>query len=97
LADVLSLSVPRTDDDPLAAVVPPVDVPVVGAKGIALTGDSSPSHIELVHAALAARLPIPGALIAIPETESANLTTGSEVSDFIEGRLKAWNESKPKS
>lgn len=87
LADVLTLTQPRTDD-PLQGVSVPV------ASG-ANPGEDKPSHLQQVHAELVARLPVPdeqGGTHHVPP----RLTTSAEYQTYIRARTEAWCASRRK-
>jgi phospholipase C len=86
VANVLSLSAPRSDD-PLAGVVVPTARGINPAAG-------QPSHLQKVYAALAAQLPVKDAqghdaLHALPP-----LHTEADYDRYIEQRLAAWKASR---
>ena len=83
LADVLSLSEAR-DDDPIAGVA----VPVSTAK----PADASlPSHLDLVHAAKVAALPIRNEKGHYDDAAPV-LITSADVATFIRDRTAAWSQ-----
>jgi phospholipase C len=82
---VVTEAVPRTDD-PLAGVVVPASVGSTPAA-------SRPSHLELVYAELAARLPVPGvpsgATVGVPHFES-----GAASARFAAERIRRWKATR---
>jgi len=85
VADVLTLGAPR-QDDPLDGVV----VPVSAGHGPA---ESTPSHLEQVHAALVSELPVP------PEQRTATpplaeLTSPADYDRYITTRTRQWKASR---
>jgi phospholipase C len=85
LGDVLTLSAARTDD-PLAGVTAPVssDIPPDIAE---------PSHLQRVHAAKVAALPIRNAQGHYPEEPDVPaVESGAELGEFIRDRTAAWKE-----
>lgn len=85
LGNVLTLTTPRTDD-PLQGVAVPVAKGANPAKG-------EPSHLEKVHAALVAQLPVPDAQGGTRHV-MPTLTTGSEYERYIRTRTEAWKKTK---
>jgi phospholipase C len=83
LGDVLTLAAPRADD-PLKGVA----VPVSGGHH---PNSSVPSKLDKLHAAKVAALPVRNEKGHYEEA-SPNLTSSSEVSDFIRDRTAAWKE-----
>jgi phospholipase C len=85
LWSVLTEVVPRTDD-PLAGVVVPT-------SGRSTPASARPSHLELVYADLAARLPVPGlpsaATVGAPHFES-----GEASARFAADRIRRWKASR---
>jgi phospholipase C len=78
VGDALALTIPRTDD-PLAGVVPPT-------SGVANPNASTPSHLQQIHAELAAGLNVPGK--RLPTSEAlAPLRTNADYSAFIDRRI----------
>ena len=83
LGGVLTLSTPRTDD-PLKGVTVPI------APGPSPFGPTSPpSHLEKVHAATVARLPVPDANGGF-EHSMPVLKTSREAQNYIRKRTAAW-------
>jgi phospholipase C len=78
---VLSLTTPRTDD-PLADVIAPTTTPLPE------TLTEQPSHLQQVHAALAADLPIPDHPDLAPPSA---LRTAADYTHFINQRIHAWD------
>jgi phospholipase C len=83
LADALTLAAPRTDD-PLKDV----KVPVSSAHH---PNSSTPSKLDMIHAARVAALPIRSEK-GHYEQAKPTLTSAAEVSDFIRDRTAAWKE-----
>ena len=83
LADVLTLENPRTDD-PLKDV----KVPVSTAHH---PNSSTPSKLDMIHAARVAALPIRSEK-GHYEQATPTLTSAAEVSNFIRDRTAAWKE-----
>jgi len=86
LGAVLSLQAARADD-PLAGVV----VPVSGAANPAA---QAPTHLQKIHAALLADLPVPDAHGGEHHVMPA-LTTSDDYDAYIKGRSAAWNAHRP--
>jgi phospholipase C len=82
---VLTLTTPRTDD-PLAGVV----VPVAAAQNLDV---SRPSHLQQIHAALVAQLPVLDEKGGTHHTMPA-LKTSADYSNYIRTRTAAWKASK---
>jgi phospholipase C len=84
LADVLTLTQPRTDD-PLQGVAPP-------AAKVISPGDTAPSPLELIHAERVAALPIRNVHGMYEEASPLPpLHTSAEVTGFINTRMAAWD------
>jgi phospholipase C len=81
----LTLTTPRTDD-PLAGVV----VPVAATQN---PDADKPSHLQQVHAALVAQLPVPDAKGGVHHTMPA-LKTNADYTRYIRSRTAAWKASK---
>ena len=85
MGDVLTLTQPRTDD-PLQGVTVPVAANVN-------PDEEQPSHLQKIHAALVAQLPVPDAQgrthYVMPE-----LKTNSEYKSYIRSRTAAWLASR---
>ena len=85
VGDVLTLTQPRTDD-PLQGVTVPVAANVN-------PDEEQPSHLQKIHAALVAQLPVPDAQgrthYVMPE-----LKTNSEYKSYISSRTAAWLASR---
>ena len=82
---VLTLSAARTDD-PLQGVV----VPVTAAQA---PGADQPSHLQQVHAALVAQLPVPDHHGGTHHTMPP-LKTGDDYTAYIRARTNAWKASR---
>jgi phospholipase C len=82
---VLTLTTPRTDD-PLAGVV----VPVTAAQN---PDADKPSHLQQIHAALVAQLPVPDAKGGVHHVMPA-LKTNADYTRYIRSRTAAWKASK---
>ena len=82
---VLTLSAARTDD-PLQGVV----VPVTAAQA---PGADQPSHLQKVHAALVAKLPVPDRHGGTHPTMPP-LGTGDDYTAYIHARTNAWKASR---
>jgi phospholipase C len=82
---VVTETAPRTDD-PLAGVIAPTSGGSAPAAG-------RPSHLELIYADLAARLPVPdvpsGATVGVPHFES-----GEAAARFAADRIRRWKASR---
>ncbi|PYS85029.1 MAG: phosphoesterase [Acidobacteria bacterium] len=83
IGGVLTLATPRTDD-PLKGVVVPKPSGKDPAKGM-------PSHLEQVHAELAAQLPVKDKEGNAPPAESPKLQTSADYKAFIKSRTEAWD------
>ena len=85
VGDVLTLTQPRTDD-PIQGVTVPVAADVS-------PDEEQPSHLQKIHAALVAQLPVPDAQgrthYVMPE-----LKTNSEYKSYIRSRTAAWLASR---
>ena len=84
VGNVLTLSVPRTDD-PLASVVVPKS-----AGASPHHASDPPSHLQEVHAGLASQLPVGGRAAPPPP----KFTSGAECAKYIHERTQAWKESR---
>jgi phospholipase C len=85
LGDVLTESVPRTDD-PLAGVQPP-------PPSTANPAAAAPSHIQKIYAELAAGLPVAGP--RLPTSEALDpLRTSADYSAFIDRRMAEWKSTR---
>jgi phospholipase C len=84
LGDVLTLSTPRTDD-PLAGI----DIPVSNAKH---PNSSQPSHIDLIHAAKVADLPLRNEQGSYDKQSPPDLSSSASISDYIQMRTAAWTQ-----
>jgi phospholipase C len=82
---VLTLTTPRTDD-PLAGAV----VPVAATQN---PDSDRPSHLQQVHAALLAQLPVPDAKGGVHHT-MPELKTNADYTRYIRSRTAAWKASK---
>ena len=83
IGGVLTLATPRTDD-PLKGVVVPKPSGKDPAKGM-------PSHLEQVHAELAAQLPVKDKEGNAPPAETPKLQTSADYKAFIKSRTEAWD------
>ena len=88
LGGALTETTARTDD-PLAGVSPPAASAVNPAAG-------APSHLQRIHAQLAATLPVPGQRLPPSET-LAPLTSSADFSSFINQRTTAWKSTRHRS
>jgi phospholipase C len=89
LGPVLTLGTPRTDD-PLHGVVVPA------SKGASPhSEDDPPSHLQLVHAAQVAALPVPDEH-GVTRHPTPTLRTSAEAAKFIRERTEAWKAHKNK-
>jgi phospholipase C len=89
LGGVLTLKTARTDD-PLHGVV----VPKSGGASVHSVTDL-PSHLQLIHAALAARLPVPDRGGSFKHTLPA-LATSKDCDAYIHDRIARWKASRGK-
>jgi phospholipase C len=78
VGDALTLTTPRTDD-PLAGVVPP-------SSSVANPNASTPSHLQEIHAELAAGLEVPGKRLPT-SLALAPLRTNADYRAFIDRRI----------
>jgi len=81
VGDALMESSPRTDD-PLAGVTPPTSNATVPAA-------TQPSHLQQIHAELAAKLPVPGERLPTSVALSG-LRTNADYANFIHQRTAKW-------
>ncbi|MGO9198602.1 MAG: alkaline phosphatase family protein [Acidimicrobiales bacterium] len=91
VGDALSGSTPRTDD-PLTGVSPPA----ASSKGPASQASLAalpPSHLQKIHAELAAGLPVPGQRRPTSEALGA-LRTTADYTNFINRRVSDWKAAK---
>jgi phospholipase C len=86
IANVLSLSTPRTDD-PLAGVAVPTSNGINPAAG-------QPSHLQKVYAALAAQLPVKDAQGHLVPHALPPLHTEADYDRYIEQRVAEWKASR---
>ncbi|HZT61027.1 MAG TPA: alkaline phosphatase family protein [Pyrinomonadaceae bacterium] len=86
LGGVLTLSTPRTDD-PLQGVA----VPKPSGKD---PGKGKPSHMQQVHAELAAQLPVKDEEGNVQPAETPSLKTSDDYRKFISARTSAWSAYK---
>jgi phospholipase C len=86
LESVLTLAAARTDD-PLKGVV----VPTSGASPH--SSQDPPTHLQQVHAASVAMLPVPGGPGGLNHTMPA-LKTGADADKYIHDRTEAWKASR---
>jgi phospholipase C len=85
LADVVTLTRPRTDD-PLSGVIPP-------ASPQAHPNSSRPTKLDRIHAARVAALPVRNEQGYYPEDRPVpTFASASELGDFIRDRTAAWRE-----
>jgi phospholipase C len=82
---VLTEPVPRVDD-PLAGVVVPT-------SGRSTPPTARPSHLELVYADLAARLPVPG-LPSAANLGAPHFESGEASARFAADRIRRWKASR---
>jgi phospholipase C len=85
LGAVLTLDEPRLDD--------PLDGVVVPVSSRTKPGADQPTHIQRIHADLAARLPVLDASGGVHHSMPA-LVTGADYDDYIRRRTAAWALSK---
>jgi phospholipase C len=90
LGGVLTLATARTDD-PLGGVV----VPVSGRSNVHKVTDP-PSHLQLVHADLVSRLPVPNDSGSF-EHKVPQLATSRDCDAYIHDRITRWKASRHKS
>jgi phospholipase C len=84
LGDVLTLATPRTDD-PLVGV----QIPVSNAQH---PNSSVPSHIDLIHAAKVADLPLRNEQGSYDKHVPPDLSSSAALSDYIQARTAAWTQ-----
>ncbi len=85
VGDALTEASPRTDD-PLAGVSPP-------APAASNPSAATPSHLQQVHAELAAGLPTPGQ--RLPKSVAmAPLQTNADFASFIDRRTAQWHQTR---
>jgi phospholipase C len=85
LGDVLTLTVPRTDD-PMAGVVAPAASGATAALG-------QVSHLEQVHAQTANDLPMPAGCL-LDQPLLAHQTSPGDIKNFIASRFSAWQTAR---
>jgi phospholipase C len=85
IGDVLTLTVPRTDD-PLQGVT----VPVASSANIDQT---MPSHLQQIQADLVSQLPVPDAQGGTHHTMPP-LKTSADYKEYIRSRTAAWRKSR---
>ncbi|MGA8428694.1 MAG: alkaline phosphatase family protein [Candidatus Sulfotelmatobacter sp.] len=82
LGDVLTLAKPRTDD-PLQGIQIPV-------SNIVYPNQSQPSHIDLIHAAKVADLPLRNEQGSYDKHVPPDLSSSAALTDYIQARTAAW-------
>ena len=85
VGDVLTLTVPRTDD-PLSGVIVPT-------SNAAPPNAERPSHLQIVRAQTVAALPVVDAG-GVPDHQMPALATGADHERYIAERMTAWRASK---
>jgi phospholipase C len=84
LGDVLTLAAPRADD-PLVGI----QIPVSNAKH---PNSAQPSHIDLIHAAKVADLPLRNEQGSYDKQIPPDLSSSAAISDYIQMRTAAWTQ-----
>jgi phospholipase C len=84
LGDVLTLATPRTDD-PLSGV----EIPVSNSQHPNL---ARPSHIDLLHAAQVADLPLRNEQGSYDKQVPPDLSSSAALADYIQARTAAWTQ-----
>jgi phospholipase C len=85
LSAALTLTTPRTDD-PLLGVAVPV-------SGTVKPAADKPTHLQMVQAQMAARLPMPDASVGVHE-DLPNQATASEMEAYIVDRDRRWRAGR---